>query len=287
MLFAFISCKPMNKQQKEILSILDEWIGKTILMPNSYKLYPYIQNYNFDSLYYNADFKILNYIDSLECISCNLRLKDWNILMKSFSENRSKEVTALFVFSPKNIIRMKEVIPLVKRNAMTFPIIIDSLDSFNSLNRFPNNSRFHTFLLDKNNQILAVGNPVANARIKELYLDIINGRDTHSASETLPMTDISISTTCLDLGTFAWNKKKGMSFSINNIGQKPLVISEIIASCGCMEIIYDKTPVQPNKTVRINVYYQAESPGYFNKTIKIYSNSNTAPLILKVRGNAI
>lgn len=287
MLFACISCKPMNKQQKEVLSILDEWIGKTILMPPSYKLYPYIQNHNFDSIYSNADFKILNYVDSLECISCNLRLKEWNILMKSFSENKSKEVTALFVFSPKNIIRMKEVIPLVKRNAMTFPITIDSLDRFNNLNRFPQNSRFHTFLLDKHNRILAIGNPVANTRIKKLYLGLINGKDTQSTSETLPMTDISISTTCLDLGTFEWKKKKGMIFSINNIGQKPLVINEVIASCGCMEIIYDKTPVPPNKTIRIKVYYQAESPGYFNKTIKIYSNSNKDPLILKVRGNAI
>lgn len=34
---------------------------------------------------------------------------------------------------------------------------------------------FHTFLLDKDNKVLAIGNPIHNPKVKELYLKIIQG----------------------------------------------------------------------------------------------------------------
>lgn len=280
------SCKPLKTEQEEIVSVLNEWTGKTIIMPDSSYIYQYIQDYNFDSIAVNAEFKILNYIDSLECISCNLRLKEWNILKKELSERSKKEVVPFFIFSPKNAIRMKEVIPLIKRNALSFPIVIDSLDRFNSLNHFPKNNRFHTFLLSGNNQVLVVGNPVMNAHIKKLYYDVISGKKVRTESNTMPVTNVAISS-CVDMGNFAWNCEKKDSFLINNIGKVQLVVNEIVTSCGCISVDYNKEPVEPHQSIKVNVCYQAENPGHFEKTIKIYCNTENAPLVIKVKGNAI
>lgn len=53
---------------------------------------------------------------------------------------------------------------------------MDKQDSIAKLNRFPLESNLHTFLLDKNNRVIAVGNPVYNPKIKKLYFNIISGK---------------------------------------------------------------------------------------------------------------
>ena len=37
----------------------------------------------------------------------------------------------------------------------------------------PDKEEFHTFLLDEENRVLLVGNPVRNIKLKKLYLDVI------------------------------------------------------------------------------------------------------------------
>lgn len=53
----------------------------------------------------------------------------------------------------------------MKRDKFDIPVYIDSEDRFNRLNRFPSDPIFHTFLLDKDNKVAVIGNPVHNLAV--------------------------------------------------------------------------------------------------------------------------
>ena len=56
---------------------------------------------------------------------------------------------------------------------------------------------FQTFLLNKNNKVMAIGNPILNPKIKELYMKIIQGEEIVKANEDNLMTNVSIDTRSL------------------------------------------------------------------------------------------
>ena len=79
------------------------------------------------------------------------------------------------------------------------------MDSLNRMNNFLHEEHLCTFLLDKNDKIIAIGNPILNYNVKKMYLDIISGKTVLSSYDKQLLTDVSISKTKIDLGTFSWN----------------------------------------------------------------------------------
>ena len=65
------------------------------------------------------------------------------------------------------------VLTVLKRDGITTPVCFDMEDHLNALNRFPPRDDFQCFLLDENNRVVCIGNPVHNPRIKEMYLSEI------------------------------------------------------------------------------------------------------------------
>ena len=49
---------------------------------------------------------------------------------------------------------------------------------------------------------------------------------------------------------------------------------------------YPKQPILPGKSDTLHISYQAEHPGHFNKTISIYCNTTSSPILIKIKGNA-
>ncbi len=79
--------------------------------------------------------------------------------------------------------------------------------------------------------------------------------------------------------------KVSHTFKISNTGDKPLVITRVIASCGCTTPEWPKEPIAPGKTGEIKVTFDpAGRPGPFTKTISIYSNGKKGSFIMNIRG---
>ncbi len=78
-------------------------------------------------------------------------------------------------------------------------------------------------------------------------------------------------------------------FNVMNNGELPLVISRVIASCGCTTPEWTKEPIAPGKIGKIKVTYNPSGrPGKFVKTISVYSNGKAdGNYVLTVRGNVI
>lgn len=80
--------------------------------------------------------------------------------------------------------------------------------------------------------------------------------------------------------------KVSHTFVIQNKGEAPLVLTRVIASCGCTTPEWTKEPIAPGKTGDIKVTYNpAGRPGSFAKTISVYSNGKTGSYVLTIRGN--
>ena len=75
------------------------------------------------------------------------------------------------------------------------------------------------------------------------------------------------------------------TFEISNSGDMPLVITRVIASCGCTTPEWPKEPIAPGKNAQIKVTFDpAGRPGPFTKTISVYSNGKTGSFIMNIRG---
>ena len=273
-----VSC---SKSEKERLSrLVQEWEGKEILFP-AHSTFTIQGKDTVDFDFKGAAYTIVTYIDSVGCTSCKLQLHRWKELVKEVDSLTNGDVPFLFYFHPKDI---KELRYLTRRDAFAYPVCFDEKDDFNRLNRFPSEMMFQTFLLDKENRVIALGNPIQNPKVKELYLNLIKGMGESTSKERV--TTVSINSTVIDFGSFPKEEKQERSFILTNTGNGLLVIQDIVTSCGCTKVEYSKEPVRPGETLEVKVIYEAEQAEHFNKTVTGYCNAENSPLRLAVKGAA-
>ena len=237
----------------------------------------------------NADsicmYKIITYIDSIGCMSCKLGLSQWQDFAVNVDSIFPNTVHFQFVFQPY---KLNEIRLLLKRERFNHSVYIDKNNKFNKLNKFPSNMNFQTFLLDRNNRVIAIGNPIYNPKVKELYLKIIKGEKIERRDESKVIKNRS---GCQQYICFAGSfligrRNKKQLFILKNVGDKPLVIQDVATSCGCTTVAYSKEPALPGKEIALEVVYKAEHPEHFDKTITVYCNTENSPLVLKISGDA-
>ncbi len=83
------------------------------------------------------------------------------------------------------------------------------------------------------------------------------------------------------------NPVQKATFTFTNIGDKPLVINQAIASCGCTVPNYTKKPIMPGQKGTISVTYNGKGkfPGHFKKTITVRTNGKVEMTRLYIEGN--
>ena len=135
---------------------MQEWKGREILYPND--MHFFMQGR--DTL--NADsicmYKIITYIDSIGCMSCKLGLSQWQDFAVNVDSIFPNTVHFQFVFQPY---KLNEIRLLLKR------------ERFN-----------HSVYIDRNNRVIAIGNPIYNPKVKALYLKIIKGEKIERRDES-------------------------------------------------------------------------------------------------------
>lgn len=77
------------------------------------------------------------------------------------------------------------------------------------------------------------------------------------------------------------------TFTFTNVSNKPIVVHNVISSCGCTTPDWTKEPVMPNKSGVINaVFTNDQGPFPFDKTLTVYVSNIDRPVILRIRGYA-
>lgn len=81
------------------------------------------------------------------------------------------------------------------------------------------------------------------------------------------------------------NGQVSYDFEFTNNGTAPILIKNVESSCGCTSPQWTKQPVLPGKKGFVKATFDPkERPGYFDKTITVFSNTKTPQLELKIKG---
>lgn len=261
-LLLFSSCQ--DKGKVKIANLVAEWQGKEILFPERMTYSRFLKD--------TVDFKIqgklkvLVYVDSIGCTSCKLQLSKWKSFISQIDTLTESYIPFIFVFQPQNSEDLKTVF---KREHFGYPVCIDSEGEFSKLNRFPNDITFQTFLLDENNRVKVIGNPIHNLSVQELYLKEI-GKNVHLEKE--PFTSLESSLTEYDFGIVENGTTKRLTISVKNTGSDIFKLKGFTTSCDCTEASCTWKELQPNETGTIIISYKAEETGDFYRTVDIYGN---------------
>ena len=166
------------------------------------------------------------------------------------------------------------------------PVCIDFDGELNKLNDFPPFPQFHTLLLDKDNKVLVIGNPVHSTEIRSLYFKQLSETyDTANEKEDKLITTSEVSPIKADLGTLKVGDSKKQLFEVKNTGDKSLVIIATSSTCGCASVEYPKQPVPPGGIATVEVTMTPKDVGFFNEIIQLKCNTEY-PAKLRIRGRA-
>lgn len=110
--------------------------------------------------------------------------------------------------------------------------------------------------------------------------------ETKSALPTYTGTgaEIHFDKLAVDFGTLKVGDVKVVTITFTNIGKKPLILDDVISSCDCTTVDWEKKPVMPGQKGTIKATYTAKNTGLISKRLTVLSNANTDRVILQLKG---
>jgi hypothetical protein len=95
---------------------------------------------------------------------------------------------------------------------------------------------------------------------------------------------LSLNRENLYLGEIEWKQPASVECTVTNTGNQPLILTDIIPSCGCVVANWTKSPIYPGNKGTINITYDAKLLGHFHKSANIYSNASPQAIRLNFTG---
>lgn len=95
---------------------------------------------------------------------------------------------------------------------------------------------------------------------------------------------ITWNTTVHDFGTITQNQPVEYEFEITNTGAEAVKILDVKTSCGCTAAGYSKEALEPGNSTNLTASYNAKKAGIFSKDIKVYTDVQEEPFLLKIKG---
>ena len=211
-LFLFLlSSACQDKKKEQFARLVQEWQGKEIVFPQDMEFTRFVT----DPVEYripDAEYKVLIYIDSTGCTSCKLQLPKWKELIAHVDSATNSNIPFIFVFQSKDD---RELRYILKRDNFDRPVCIDRDSRLDKLNQFPQDITFQTFLLDRDNKVKVIGNPVHNLAVRDLYLKQITGIQD---KKVLPTTLLEAEKSEYDLGMVKEGITKKQTVTVRNTG---------------------------------------------------------------------
>jgi len=90
-----------------------------------------------------------------------------------------------------------------------------------------------------------------------------------------------------DFGKIKQNVPATYTFEITNKSDKPLVIENAHATCGCTTPEYQKDPILPGKTAKIKVGYNAANLNHFDKQVFVKFAGVDEEKVLAITGEVL
>lgn len=251
-----------SKEESAIKEIVTEWVGRELSVP--YDRFTISgESIPIDSAEY--DYKIVNYVDSSSCNRCSMKLDLWNMYMSRL--NAMDANVGLFTIVKSNDV--EEINTIVYESSFNYPIMIDSMGDYTQNNNTTLDNRFNSFLLDYDNKVIAIGNPVIMPTVGDLYRaiilgDSINDNANLSVEVDMPSRNIGITHPYETVHT---------EFYLTNNTNRVLTVDTIVSSCDCTTAKMRNTRIEPGSIATLTTTLTPDTiPGAFQRQILIYFN---------------
>ena len=97
----------------------------------------------------------------------------------------------------------------------------------------------------------------------------------------VPDTDIK------KVGEVEFQVPRHFSLGFTNKGDKPLIIKEAKASCGCLDVVFPQTPVAAGSRGEISLTFDAKLLGSFYKEVEVLTNASDKPSYVAIQGTVV
>jgi len=112
----------------------------------------------------------------------------------------------------------------------------------------------------------------------------VNAQVADTAKVNAQAPEISFPTTEHDYTTIEAGGNGTYKFTFTNTGNTPLILTNVVSSCGCTTPVWSKAPIKPGEKSEIEVGYNTNIVGPFSKQITVFSNGKTSPVVLRIKG---
>ena len=154
---------------------LQEFISNNIIIPSDIQK---VSNRNIELCTVDSLSKWIILIDSLQCSSCRIyHLYDFLPGYEMLDSIPDCELMA--IFSPRQE-EYDEVVKQLMILNFPYPVYVDYSCSFRKLNSFiPDDTRFHSFVIDKNRKPVFVGNPMSGQKMMDLFIQVVSNLEAN------------------------------------------------------------------------------------------------------------
>lgn len=259
-IIAVTSCSYRKNSQIDVLTSFD---GKEIIFPDNLEIV--INGTPLNCEFYGDTYTIVTYVDSSNCTSCKMRLLRWSDIIHELNSICEENVGFVMIVNSNDNAEVNEII---NRDKFLYPIALNGSESFYEINSLPDDDKYHTFLLNSDNEVVVIGNPTINPKIKELYKKVVIG-NLGSVNENKKFCLYSD----MSLGILSPLDSVSRSFSLYNDTEDVITIQDIITSCGCISALASAEAMSPNEKIVITVTLQTDSIyGPFKQFVDIFYN---------------
>ena len=172
---------------------------------------------------------------------------------------------------------------LIERDNFDLPVFIDTKDLINKINSFPTEEKFQSFLLDKNNDVIAIGSPAYSPEIGDFYRNIMEGKRLISSTN---QTDIKVPVNKVSFNEVSIGDTLRCRFLIENIGATQVSVDTILSSCDCTSASINCKTIAPKNNGEVNVtsVVEGDPSSSFMRTIQVFLKEHSTPVQFKISG---
>lgn len=184
----FVACSNRERQFSKEIKVLQ---SKTIQLPSKGLVMQ--QGKWVQKIDVNKEvLKLVVYADSVGCTPCAINhIDSWERFI-NYAKQFNNQLRFYFIFSPMKK-ELHGIELMIANTKFDYPILLDTLGEFEKLNpHLPKNKALHTFLLDENNNVILVGNPSQNRKIKEMFCKTVEeklGKPQQSSTKENDLAD--------------------------------------------------------------------------------------------------
>lgn len=172
LLACLISCSRENKQLVKDMTLLKSRpINLCLDKLELYEKGIRINDYNIN----NKKYTQIVFFDSVTCSPCMWKhMYQWNPIIDTTN------LSFVFIFHVKKENKEKFIKAMQNDTIFSYPIYLDSIGVFLQKNpTIPHNKLLHSFLLNRNNQVVLIGNILQNPHLRDMFNKIVSTMDSN------------------------------------------------------------------------------------------------------------